>query len=399
MKRLSLGLTLLLAACVSTGEKPADEGAAEIIAVPLSFSQLDGWETDNVAESLPVFVRSCEARLKSLTPETDFLPATPGYGTVSREELERLCGRASMLANMRPTDSAAARQFFESEFVPVRVQEGTDTEALFTGYFEPTYAARTTPVDGLVPVLARPDDLVMVNLGAFRPDLTGQRIAGKVEAGKLTPYATHEEIIRTPPETEALGYMNPSDLLFLQIQGSGRLVFEDGSVERVGYAAQNGHKYVPIGRTLVQDGELPLEEVTMQSIRAWLDAAPADEAARVRHSNPSYVFFTLLDNLADPALGPLGAQGVQLTPLRSLAVDDAVYRYGLPVWVEVTGDMPSQGLFIAQDTGGAITGAQRGDIFFGAGREASAQAGRMKSSGQMILLLPKTALPSPHHAP
>lgn len=388
MKRIGLGLALFLAACATTHEEP------KLTATPVSFASLEGWETDPVAETLPVLRRSCQKWLASGRATIDFLPGLDGtsgagMGEASIGDLEVICIEAASLAAHNVSDDEA-RAFYLRHFQPVRVQLGDDGEALFTGYFEPTYRARTTPAPGMVPILTRPDDLVTVNLGTFLPELKGKRVAGKVSGGQLIPYETHEEIVATPPETtRPLGYMDPTDLLFLQIQGSGRLVFDNGETVRVGYAAQNGHQYVAVGRTLVEDGALPLEEVTMQSIRDWLYAAPPEDAARVRFSNPSYVFFTRLDDLERPDLGPLGAQGTQLTPERSLAVDDEIYGYGLPVWVEMTGDAPLTRLFIAQDTGGAIRGAQRADLFLGSSEEAADRAGKLKSPGHMIILLPK----------
>ena len=386
MKRIGLGLALFLAACATTPE----EKEPALTATPVSFGALEGWDSDPVTESLPVLRRSCR---KWLAADRAWIDPLPGLDDRKYEigigDLEVICIEAAAMIAHEVNDEEA-RAFYLRHFQPLMVQLGDDSEALFTGYFEPTYRARNAPAPGLVPILTRPDDLVTVDLGTFLPELKGKRVAGKVDGRRLVPYATHEDIVTEPPEsTQPLGYMDPTDLLFLQIQGSGRLVFENDETVRVGYAAQNGHKYVAVGRTLVEDGALPLEEVTMQSIRDWLYAAPPEEAARVRFSNPSYVFFTRLDDLERDDLGPLGAQGTQLTPERSLAVDDEIYSYGLPVWVEMKGDGPLNRLFIAQDTGGAIRRAQRADLFLGSGEEAADRAGKLKSPGRMIVLVPK----------
>jgi membrane-bound lytic murein transglycosylase A len=217
-------------------------------------------------------------------------------------------------------------------------------------------------------------------------------VVGRVVDGRLVPFEDAGTIAAAPPtDAEVLAYLDPNDLLFLQIQGSGRLVLEDGRVVRAGYAAKNGRPYVAVGKTLVADGAMPLEEVSMQSIEAWLDAAPPEEAARVRHSNPSYVFFRALE-LEDPSLGPLGAQGLPLTPGRSIAVDRRYYPMGLPVWLATDGtaDNPAlRRLMIAQDTGGAIRGPVRGDVFYGSDEAAARLAGTMKAEGRLILLLPQ----------
>ncbi|RFB05443.1 murein transglycosylase A [Parvularcula marina] len=392
MKRIALALSLLAVGCATS---PKERPPAPLAALPISYAALEGWEEDRVAEAMPVFLRSCAKLTKNPAGTVDFLPGIENSGEVSGAVITDLCLQAAMLGG-EDAPEGAARRFIETNFTPVLVSRKTpeSREALFTGYFEPTYPANSAPAPGLVPVLTRPDNLITVDLGAFDPSLAGKRVAGQVSGNRLVPYATHQEIITAPPEATApLAFMDPTDLLFLQIQGSGRLVMEDGEVMRVGYAAQNGHKYVPVGRTLVKDGALPLEAVSMQSIREWLRAAPYEDAARVRYSNPSYVFFTTLDGLPDPELGPLGAQGVQLTTRRSLAVDDEIYGYGLPVWLERDGETPERALYIAQDTGGAITGAQRADVFFGAGEAAGEAAGVLKAPGRMIVLLPNSALP------
>lgn len=381
MKRLVLGLSLLLAACATPEQ-------ASLSATPIAFSALSGWQNAETNPALPVFLRSCQRLSERQVEAVDFLPTFEEIGTVNDDEMQALCLKAALVMN----SGQESRNFFERHFTPIVVERRGDKEALFTGYFEPIYAAKRQDREGLVPVLTKPDDLITANLGDFLPEFAGQGLTGRVENGRFIPYPTHEEIVSTPPEASSLGYVDPNDLLFLQIQGSGRLEFPDGEVARVGYAGKNGHPYVAIGRTLINDGALTLEQVSMDSIRAWLADAPATEAARVRHSNPSYVFFRPLDNLPEPDLGPLGAQGVQLTPHYSLALDDEIYGYGLPVWVEMEGEAPLRRLFIAQDTGGAIIGAQRADLFFGAGDVAGELAGGLKSPGRMVVFVPNAGL-------
>lgn len=280
------------------------------------------------------------------------------------------------------------------ELVAWRVVPTPSSDGLFTGYYEPTIeASRTQQGDYTVPIYARPADLVEVNLGDFRETLKGQRIAGRVVDGRLKPYPD-----RTAIEDGALGDKNlelyyardPVSVFFLQIQGSGRLQLDDGSVRRVGYAAQNGHVYYAIGKELIKRGHLTSDNVSMQAIRAWLAANPA-EGRDVMNTNPSYVFFRELDTD-----GPQGSTTLVLTPERSLAVDPKFISYHLPLWLETTypespseKGMPFTRVMVAQDTGGAITGAVRGDVFFGAGDRAAHLAGLMKQPGRYYVLLPR----------
>ena len=385
----------------SSEEKP---DAPQVQVTFLSFEDLEGWSEGTQAEALGAIALSCKRMFRSEALGDTDPPAEPRLEGWTARSLKaamlkkggwlEACGSIdTLMATGENADHTIARDFFETHFQPVLIR-ADDEEPKFTGYFEPTYEARITP-EGLftAPVLTPPDDLIQVQLGAFDPDLAGKRVAGRVKGNRLVPYADHEGIIdEVPPGREPLGYLNPNDLLFMQIQGSGRLAFDDGQVERVGYAAQNGHKYVPVGRTLVNEGHMALSNVTMQSIKDWLTKAPGEDAAAIRYSNPSYVFFRPLTDLPDPNLGPLGAQSVQLTPHRSLAVDHRYYVYGSPVWVETEAterNAAIRRLFIAQDTGGAIRGTQRGDVFFGAGEAAADAAGTMNAPGEMIILLPK----------
>ena len=381
---------LALAACGGDDEAapPAEAPPFALRAVP--FDALDGWAGTDFARVGDAMALSCR-RLMARADEAPTNPSErfehPGIPTLSGTtgDWRQACGAVTAAAE----DGASVRAAIETHFVPV---EMAAPERLFTGYFEPTYQARRAPTPPYTaPVLGVPSDLVTVDLGAFSDDFAGRDLVGRIEGRRLVPYADAGEIADDPPDAPVLAYADPNDLLFLQIQGSGRLEFADGSVLRAGYAGKNGRAYVPVGRTLVDDGALALDEVSMQSIRAWLDEASPEEAARVRHSNPSYVFFRPLD-LPDPAGGPIGAQGVQLTDGVSLAVDRRYHAMGLPVWLETeatTANPAIRRLFVAQDTGGAIRGPVRGDVFFGAGEAAADLAGTMNAPGRMVLLLPR----------
>ncbi|SLN21019.1 murein transglycosylase A [Oceanibacterium hippocampi] len=364
---------------------------AMLTLVPVSFADLPGWDDDDGVGALDAFGRSC-ARLMAQ-------PADRSMGGT---------GEAGTLADWQPVCAAldtdpppqAARAFFESHFTPYMARFGDDPEAQLTGYFEPTYPGSLTRSETFdVPLYRRPPDLVNVDLGAFREELRGERIAGRVVGGELRPYADRAAIdtgALAEKGLELAWLADPVDAFFLQIQGSGRVAFDDGTEMRVGYAAQNGHPYFAIGRELIASGAIPKEEMSMQAIRAWL-ATHGTEAARVMQLNKSYVFFRELEGE-----GPIGAQGVALTAERSLAVDRKWLPLGVPLWLETTipaeavpGSAPASGepyrrLMVAQDTGGAIRGALRGDIFFGHGPLAADRAGRMNATGRFWLLLPKT---------
>ena len=248
--------------------------------------------------------------------------------------------------------------------------------------------------------ILRPPELVQVDLGSFREDLAGRRVAGKLDERRLVPFADREQLsdgVLADRGLELVWVDDPIAAFFLHIQGSGRVELADGGEMRVGYDGQNGHAYTAIGRELVAREELTIEEVSLQSIRAWLKAHP-DAAAEIMNTNRSFVFFRELRGE-----GPVGSQGVALTPRRSLAVDRRHVPLGVPIWLDASvpaattdaEDGPFQSLMVAQDTGGAIRGPVRGDVFWGHGGEAEQIAGRMKHAGRIWILLPKSvALPA-----
>jgi membrane-bound lytic murein transglycosylase A len=359
---------------------------------PVPFAALAGWAEDDLAAALPAFRASC-ARFEAQSPDTPVGPDGVA-GTVG--DWQPVCRRARALS--RP-DAASARAFFEELFQPYQVLNGAAEEGLFTGYYEPTLQGRRRrSARYATPLYRRPGDIVTVDLGKFRPELEGQRLAGRLRGKELEPYPDRLAIDQgalAKRGLELLWVEDPIDAFFLHIQGSGRVELEGGDTLRVGYAGQNGRPYVAIGRELVTRGALPLEEVSMQSIRRWLEENP-DQRDEVLAANPSYVFFRLLKES-----GPVGSQGVVLTPGRSLAVDRRFLPLGAPFWLDATmpaltpeaGDEPLRRLVVAQDTGGAIRGPVRGDVFWGPGPEAAERAGRMKHPGRLWLLLPRTVPP------
>ncbi|MFQ5783665.1 MAG: murein transglycosylase A [Alphaproteobacteria bacterium] len=378
-----VGFVLVVAAC---GRPPP--GPPRLDLAPANFAALPGWPDDRHDEAIAAFLRSCE-RFAPL-PD-DRLVGFDGFAGVIADWREP-CAAAARIA---PGDGAAARAFFEDRFLPFAASDRGEREGLFTGYYEPLLAgARRRDARYTVPLYARPDDLVAVDLGLFSTDLKGRRIAGRVVDGVLKPYPSRAEIDAglLAGRVPVIAWVDdPVDAFFLQVQGSGRVRLPDGKLMRLGYAASNGRAYVSIGRYLVERGALTRDAVSLPAIRAWLAAHP-DDAAAVLGVNPSYVFFRELDGD-----GPLGSQGAVLTPGRSLAVDRRFIPLGVPVWLDIATpaadpaapDRRLRRLVVAQDTGGAITGPLRGDFFWGFGPEAGAIAGRMKHPGRLYLLLPR----------
>lgn len=382
-------MALWLAGCTGATPEPAqDVTAAPLVLRESSFAALKGWGEDNQDAALVAFKKSCVRILKA--DATRAFSNNINAGTMA--DWQPVCRAADGVT------AGGARAFFEQNFIPYQVTaQGVGAEGLFTGYYEASLRGSMTR-QGVYqyPLHVRPADLVMVELGDFREELKGQRIAGRVIDGKLKPYEDRAQIIagqwpHNGDDAVLLWVDDPVDAFFLHIQGSGAVDMDDGTVVRVGYDGQNGHVYYAIGRELVKRGEIAKEDVSMQTIRAWLEAHP-EQALDLMNMNRSYVFLRRLDGE-----GPLGAENVPLSVGRSLAVDNGKLAYGVPMWVDaeppVAGQPRIRRLMIAQDTGGAIRGAVRGDIFFGHGPQAEALAGQMKGRGFDWLLLPKTIRP------
>ena len=378
-RRLAASLAALLLLSLGACAPTAPPGVA--LLSPAGFRDLPGWDQDRVSEALPAIARSC-ARIARLPDDRAMGP--PAYGRAGD-------WRAACAALPAQADDRAARAFLEAHFQPLALSDGAAPEGLFTGYYEPLLRGSRKPGGAFrTPLLERPADLVSVELGQFREAWRGERVVGRVVDGALRPYEGRAEI-----EAGALAGRarpiawvdDPVDAFFLHIQGSGRVALAEGGELRVGYAAQNGHGYVPVGRLLAERGEIPRDKVSMQSIRAWM-AADAKAARELMDANPSYVFFREL-----AGDGPLGSEGVALVPGRSLAVDRSHVALGVPVWLDAQDPLDEarrlRRLVVAQDTGGAIRGVVRGDVFWGAGEEAAERAGRMRSRGRAWILLPR----------
>lgn len=333
--RLALAGALAAGLFAVSGPMPA---AAEVSHRILAFEELAGWAEDDHAAALAAFLETC--------PDLEAAEWGP------------VCALASRVP--------AARAFFELLFRPVLI--GGESPALFTGYFEPELDGDRRPSPRFrFPLYSAPKELTAGQLWHSRAEI---ETAGLLDGQGL----------------EIAWVDDPVELFFLQIQGSGRIRLPDGNVIRVGYGGANGHPYRSVGAELVRRGVFAQHEVSAATIRHWVRANPA-EGAELLRTNPSYVFFREIG--AMPAhRGPLGAMNRSVTPMRSVAVDPAFTPLGAPVWIEKRGHAPLNRLMIAQDTGGAIKGPQRADIYFGTGDEAGRQAGEVKDPGRMVVLLP-----------
>lgn len=383
--------------------RPKPPPEPELVLEAATFAELPGWRDDDLTEALPALAASCGVfgRRPAEAPVGE-----GGIGGTAGDW--RPACRVVESARRQGWPVERLRQALEEVLRPWTVtSRGEEREGLLTGYYEPELrGSRRRHGRYRTPLYGAPRDLVAVDLGKFRDDLAGRRIAGRLSGRSLVPYHDREAIDRGALSGKGLELVwvdDPVDAFFLQVQGSGRVVLEDGTVLRVGYAAQNGHPYTAIGRELVARGEMALEEVSLQTIRRWLELHP-EEAPGVMAANASFVFFRRLDRK-----GPLGSLGVPLTPERSLAVDRRFLPLGAPLWIDGSapwvprsvldappgdrpqhpvGDRPLRRLMVAQDTGGAIRGPLRGDLFWGPGERAELIAGHMKHPVRFWLLLP-----------
>lgn len=390
MKRL-LALCLPVALLFGCGKSTDVEPQVDF--APIAYERLAGWHSDNPIAAALAFRKSCEKLLSRPGPSK--IGKHDVYGTA--DDWRLACDAAE---NLREETSAKdARRFFEAWFQPFAVTVDGETEGLFTGYYEPLLQGSKSKSSAYaVPLYLPPEDLVRIDLGKFDPDLAGRSIRGRIEDQEFLPYHSRDDIVNGALDERDLELVWVDDEIekfFLQIQGSGQVQLDDGTTIRVGYADQNGQPYRAIGRDLIEIGALTPEEVSLQTIREWLQDNPS-RAQDIMARNKSYVFFQENVEL-DPSDGPLGAQNVPLTAGRSLAVDPRHIPLGAPLWLDTTaplpdGERPLRRLMIAQDTGGAIKGGVRGDVFWGAGDSAEEIAGYMKSKGRYFVLVPRAAL-------
>jgi membrane-bound lytic murein transglycosylase A len=376
LDRIALASLLLLAACaprvatappasVSQPAQPTPARATDLVVAPATFTP-----PADAAAALAAFRKSCPALQKRVDRS----------GLTQAGDWAAACTAAATAAD--------PQAFFRDRFRAVSIAGG---EGFATGYYEPEIAGSRTPTPGYTtPLYKRPPDLVEADLGLFGSDLDGRKLRGRVVADAFVPYPDRAAIMAGALAGKGLELAwaaDPYEAFFLEIQGSGRLRLPDGNIMRIGYAGQNGRKYVAIGKVLIDQGQLPKGGANMDAILAWLRSHPA-EAPAILAANPSVVFFRELTGE-----GPIGAMGVAVTPNVSVAADPAFIPLGAPLLVETTlpGGAPLSALMVAQDTGGAIKGPNRIDLFRGSGATARAQAGAQAAKARIVLLLPRPA--------
>ena len=371
---------LILTACqdkettAPTPSKPTGPMTGEA----LTWDKLPGWNLDQAQEAWPALLSNCLAMAKK----------------------EATWAAICQSAQTNPaTDAASARAFVEQFFTPYQLfGENLKPEGLLTGYYEPLLQGSYEKTERFqYPIYSPPKDMLTIELAELFPELKDKRVRGRLVEGNRVVAYYDRSTIDGPNQPlagqEIVWVDNKEDLFFLHIQGSGRVQLPDGKVVGVAYANQNGLPYVAIGKRLQEWGKLKPGTINMFSIKQWIRDNPTD-ADKLLNENPSYVFFSLKENIDQ---GPVGSLGVPLTAGRSLAVDRKVIDLGSLMWVDTTypdTNQPLQRLMFAQDTGGAIKGDLRGDFFFGTGQQAETWAGHMKQKVRLYILKPKPLAPT-----
>jgi membrane-bound lytic murein transglycosylase A len=360
--------------------------------VPVAWAEIAGWREDDHLLAYKAFRISCRP-----------IAAQHGAASDSKALGTSLRDPCRIAKGVEPTDGASARAFFEEHFLPLRISRLGEAEGFVTGYYEPVIDGSRTQTDVYtVPVYRRPSNLFVRGFKQSDISLPNKgQVFRKIGRRKLVPYYDRAEIEDgkiAGRGLEICWVKNQTDLLFTQIQGSARVKLEDGSTIRINYDAHNGYPYTPVGRILIERNIIPKDQMSMHRIREWMEQNP-DGANELRRQNRAYVFFREV-NLSDKDEA-VGAQGVPLTPGRSIAVDKALHVYGTPFFIE--GELPIESeisktpfrrLMIAQDTGSAIVGPARADLYFGAGAEAGKLAGRLRHSMRFVILVPKSVDPA-----
>ena len=368
--------------------------AIEIQLHPVSYSNLPGWKDGNLLPSFKTFLASCKVFLK--------LPPNKSVGSefinLSARDWFPACQAAAQLNT--PYSLNQVRTFFQTWFKAVEFHDGRPVKGLFTGYYMSSLKGSLTPTKHFnVPIYGIPDDLVSVHLNDFDPAFKNKTIIGRVvKKHRFVPYHTREEIDNGALKGKApvIAWVdNKIDRLFLEIQGSGVIELPDGSPLYVGYSAQNGAPYTAIAGVLIKEGVMTRDNASMQRIKSYLESHP-EKIRPVLNQNKSFVFFEV--SKTSDAFGTLG---IALTPGYSMAVDPKWVPLGTPVWLNTSRPMlktdknlPFRRLMIAEDTGGAIRGPVRGDVYWGAGEKATSIAGKMKNPGHYWILLPKKPQPA-----
>jgi peptidoglycan lytic transglycosylase A len=359
--------------------------------LPVAWNEVAGWSADDHLAAYKAFRASC----RSIAVQAQQASDSRALGNSLRDP----CRAAK---SQEFPDDAKAKAFFEGHFLPLRISRLGDADGFVTGYYEPVLeGSRTQTETYSVPVYRRPSNLFVRGFNQESPSLPNKgQVFRKIGRRKLVPYYDRAEIedgAIAGRGLEICWLKDQTDLLFAQIQGSARIHFEDGTTMRINYDAHNGYPYTPVGRILIDRGIIPKQEMSMQKIREWMDQNP-EGAKELRRQNRSYIFFREI-NLSDKDEA-VGAQGVPLTPGRSIAVDKSLHVYGTPFFIE--GELPIESaqsktpfhrLMIAQDTGSAIVGPARADLYFGAGADAGKVSGRLRHNIHFVMLVPKSLDP------
>jgi membrane-bound lytic murein transglycosylase A len=362
--------------------------------IPLAWSDIPGWSEDDHLAAFRTFRTSCRPIAAQDAATTS--PDSRALGASLRDPC-----RAARSAEI--SDGAKARAFFEQNFTPLKISRLGEGDGFVTGYYEPVVEGSKEANEVYnVPVYRRPSNLFVKGFSQASPELPNKGpVYRKIGRRKLVPYYDRAQIEDGAIEQRGLEIAwlkSQTDLLFAQIQGSARVQLEDGSTIRINYDSYNGYSYTPVGRILIDRGIIPKEQMSMQKIRDWMEANPY-EADEVRRQNRSYIFFREVP-LSDKDEA-VGAQGVPLTPGRSIAVDKSLHVYGTPFFIQgelpidsATAKTPFHRLMIAQDTGSAIVGPARADLYFGAGSEAGKVSGRLRNNMRFVMLVPKSLDPA-----
>lgn len=351
---------------------PPEKPLTKSIHKRVQWSALTGWTDDDLLPAWQAFLKSCTVLSKQ---------------PVWKENCK-------MAASLQKPNNITLRKYFENYFTPYQIINTDNTEeGLVTGYYEPLLKGSRKPSKRYrYPIYATPNELLTVDLGAAYPELKDLRLRGRLDGRKVVPYYSRAEIMSNPKILngyEILWVDDEVELFFLHVQGSGRIVFDNEELVKIGFADQNGHPYNSIGKYLVQRGELPLEKASMQGIKQWGQQNPS-KLSELLQQNARYVFFR---ELPSDLSGPIGALGVPLTAGRSIAIDPLSIPQGAPVFLATTWpstNKPLNRLMVAQDVGSAIKGGIRADFFWGFGHEAGNQAGKMKQAGKMWVLMPRS---------
>ncbi|MGQ3890004.1 murein transglycosylase A [Legionella sp. CNM-1927-20] len=371
-----------------------NEPVSPITIKETTFEELPGWGETNLKESFMAFQISC----------TGFLRQDPEQSVGSKEIPLKIkdwypACRNALALNPHTIDEAKAREFFQKWFTPVEFYNKAPIQGLFTGYYLPLLDGSLSKTSEFnIPLYGLPYNMVIAKLEDFNPNFAHQHIVGQIKGNKVVPFYTREEINNGALIGKApvlVWVNNRIDRLFLEIQGSGVVKLPNGKLLYVGYAGENGAPYTSIAQVLIDKGVMTKDNASMQGIKAYLKAHPQD-ILPILNLNKSFVFFRILKQTA-----AIGAEDVTLTPGYSLAIDRKWIPLGTPLWLNTTmpnqksdEQKPLQRLMIAQDTGGAIRGPVRGDVFWGAGDKATYIAGHMKNEGYYWLLLPRSIITS-----